>query len=101
MRNSSSMSAPIPDRSRLIHGMRDLRGLPKAHLHIHLEGGMRPATLQELAARYDMAVPAIRGYGDFTAFLGMYVAACDVLRQPGDWSRLIVEAAEDAAPAGA
>ena len=29
--------------------MRDLGTLPKAHLHLHLTGGMRPATLVELA----------------------------------------------------
>ena len=29
--------------------MRDLAALPKAHLHLHLTGGMRPQTLVELA----------------------------------------------------
>jgi adenosine deaminase len=81
--------------------MRDLKGLPKAHLHIHLEGGMRPDTLSELAARYSMPVPEVRGYGNFTVFAGMYVAACEVLQQLDDWRRLITEVAEDGAAAGA
>ncbi|HEY6424161.1 MAG TPA: hypothetical protein VIY28_13115 [Pseudonocardiaceae bacterium] len=29
--------------------MRDIRALPKAHLHLHLTGSMRPATLHEFA----------------------------------------------------
>ena len=81
--------------------MRDLAVLPKAHLHIHLEGAMRPGTLQELAAGYGMEVPTIRGFGNFSAFSGMYVAACDVLRTPADLRRLVFEVVEDAAVDGA
>jgi adenosine deaminase len=62
---------------------------------------MRPATLTELAGRYEMPVPDIRGFGSFTAFAGMYVAACEVLQTPEDWHRLIIESAEDGAAAGA
>lgn len=75
--------------------------LPKAHLHIHLEGGMRPDTLSELAGKYGMPVPEIRGYGSFPVFAGMYLAACEVLQHPDDWRRLITETVEDGAEAGA
>jgi adenosine deaminase len=80
---------------------RDLFALPKAHLHIHLEGGMRPATLAELAAKYGMEVPVVRGFGSFPMFADMYVAACDVLREPADLVRLIDDTLDDAKAAGA
>lgn len=68
--------------------MRDLATLPKAHLHIHLEAGMSPALLAQLAAKYDRDVPVIRGYGSFTAFSATYQAATDVLRDREDWELL-------------
>lgn len=79
---------------------RDLAVLPKAHLHVHLEGAMRPSTLAELAAGYGMEVPAIRGYGSFTAFADMYVTACEVLRTFDDMQRVVREVVEDTANAG-
>ena len=81
--------------------MRDLATLPKAHLHLHLEGAMRPTTLRELADAAGMAVPVIRGFGSFSAFSDMYVAACDVLQSDADLRRLIDEVVADAAAAGA
>ena len=81
--------------------MRPLATLPKAHLHLHLEGGMRPTTLVELAERAGMEVPPIRGYGNFAAFSDMYRAACAVLQTPADLARLIHEVVQDAASAGA
>jgi adenosine deaminase len=80
---------------------RNLADLPKAHLHLHLEGCMRPATLRELAQRYGLETPTVRGYGNFAAFHNMYVAALDVLREPADLSRLIEEVVDDAASDGA
>ena len=80
---------------------RNLADLPKAHLHLHLEGCMRPATLSELAERYGLETPSVRGYGDFAAFHNMYVAALDVLREPADLNRLIDEVVDDAASDGA
>jgi adenosine deaminase len=81
--------------------VRDLHGLPKAHLHLHLEGGMRPTTLAELAAGYDVPVPKIRGFGSFSAFASTYMAACDVLRTPADLTRLVSETIDDGVQAGA
>ncbi len=80
---------------------RDLRSLPKAHLHVHLEGAMRPSTLNDLCRRYAVAVPKIEGYGTFTVFAATYLAACDVLRSEADLRRLVAEVVEDAATAGA
>lgn len=62
---------------------------------------MRPGTLADLAARYGIEVPAIRGYGSFTAFADTYLAACDVLRTDDDLVRLVDETADDAVEAGA
>jgi adenosine deaminase len=81
--------------------MRDLGTLPKAHLHLHLEGAMRPGTLQEMAAESGIEVPPIRGFGSFAAFSGMYVAACEVLSTPEALQRLVREVVEDAAVDGA
>ena len=81
--------------------MRDLLSLPKAHLHLHLEGGMRPTTLEERAEHYGIPVPPITGFGSFAAFSSMYVAACDVLRTDDDLIRLVDEVVDDAAMAGA
>jgi adenosine deaminase len=80
---------------------RDLRALPKAHLHLHLEGGMRPATLLELAAQYGIAVPPVGSYKSFTEFAALYQAACAVLVTLDDLRRLVREAVEDAAESGA
>jgi adenosine deaminase len=80
---------------------RDLATLPKAELHLHLEGSMRPETLAELADAAGIPVPEIRGYGSFTAFAGTYLAACEVIRGYDDVLRLVREVAADRQAAGA
>ncbi|MCH9669965.1 MAG: adenosine deaminase [Gammaproteobacteria bacterium] len=83
--------------------MKDLKALPKAHLHIHLEGAMRPSTLAELCLRYSIATPPdTRGqkFDNFGGFVQTYFAACDCLRSKDDLARLILEVAEDAAEQG-
>jgi adenosine deaminase len=90
-----------PRRGRYVLGMRDLAALPKADLHVHLDACMRPSTLRELAARDDVPVPDVSGYGDFSKFAGVYLAACDVVRSDDDLRRLVRETIEDAASHGA
>ncbi len=81
---------------------RDLLRLPKAHLHVHLEGAMRSGTLRELSERYGVPVAERRGpFGTFAAFQELYLAARGVLRSFEDLSRLVDEVVEDAAADGA
>ncbi len=80
---------------------RDLGLLPKGHLHLHLEGAMRPETLRALAASAGISVPPVRGFSGFAAFADMYVAACQVLTSEAELRRLVREVVEDAAVDGA
>ncbi len=80
---------------------RDLQSLPKAHLHLHLEGAMRPETLVELAAHYAVALPPVGNYDSFSEFSAIYEAVCAVLRTHDDLRRLVRETVEDAAASGA
>ncbi|HYD09837.1 MAG TPA: adenosine deaminase [Acidimicrobiales bacterium] len=80
---------------------RELRALPKAHLHLHLEAAMRPSTLLELGAEHGIDVPDMASATTFTDFIALYEAATDVLRRPEDLQRLLRELAEDAAADGA
>lgn len=80
---------------------RDLARLPKAEIHLHLEGAMRPQTLRDLCAKHSVEMPTIPTIGpttrfrDFSAFVDVYVAACAVLRTEEDVRRLVLETAED------
>jgi adenosine deaminase len=78
---------------------RDLRQLPKAHLHLHLEGAMRPSTLVDLSAHYG-ATPPDPPDGSFETFIRLYRAAAAVLRTPDDYVRLVDEVVQDAAADG-
>jgi adenosine deaminase len=85
---------------------RDVRTLPKAHLHLHFTGSMRHTTLLELAARDGIALPeslvsewppqlsAADEKGWFR-FQRLYDVARSVLRTEDDVRRLVLEAAED------
>src|SRR4051812_50154853 len=63
-----------------------LRQLPKAELHLHLEGSVEPETLYEL----DPSTPieelrALYEYADFDAFLRAFGAVGKRLRTPADY----------------
>ncbi|NAZ75268.1 adenosine deaminase [Kineococcus sp. T13] len=81
--------------------MRDLRTLPKAHLHLHLEAAMRPSTMAELAAAAGVPVPSTSGYEDFTGFSQRYQGLIAVFGRRENILRVLDEAVEDAAAEGA
>jgi adenosine deaminase len=72
----------------------DLRLLPKAELHVHLEGAVRPATLEEFAARAGVSIP--RTFTDLNSFIKVYEAAWQTMTHPGDYARMVREYCEDA-----
>ncbi|MDT0308036.1 adenosine deaminase [Streptomyces sp. DSM 44917] len=85
---------------------RDIRSLPKAHLHLHFTGSMRPGTLLELADKYGVHLPeALRGgkpprlratdERGWFRFQRLYDIARSCLREPEDIRRLVREAAEE------
>jgi adenosine deaminase len=85
--------------------MRDLRALPKAELHIHLEGSIRVATIRELADRNGVPVPhGLRDdawrFDGFMDFIGNYGEACALLASADDFRRVAEEFCEDLAFAG-
>ena len=68
-----------------------IRRLPKAELHLHLEGTVTPATLVELSQRHDaapIALPeaeALYHFTDFTGFLLAFKAVSERLITPEDY----------------
>jgi aminodeoxyfutalosine deaminase len=71
-----------------------LSALPKAELHLHLEGTIEPATVAELAARYGDAVEpadvsARYATRDFAAFIEAYKWVTSYLRRPDDYARVV------------
>ncbi|CAL9510298.1 adenosine deaminase [Streptomyces sp. enrichment culture] len=86
--------------------VRDLKLLPKAHLHLHFTGSMRPSTLLELADKYGVHLPDALTGGEppqlratdergWFRFQRLYDIARSCLREPDDIRRLVLEAAEE------
>lgn len=90
--------------------MRDLSLLPKAHLHLHFTGSMRPGTLIELATEQGVRLPRAlldaeplrlepdeRGWFRFQR---LYDSARAVVRSEAVMRRVVMEAAADDAAEG-
>ncbi|WP_406726037.1 adenosine deaminase [Streptomyces sp. GD-15H] len=90
--------------------VRNVQLLPKAHLHLHFTGSMRPATVLELADKYGVRLPdtltdaltsgeppSLRATDErgWFRFQRLYDAARSCLREPEDIHRLVLEAAEE------
>jgi aminodeoxyfutalosine deaminase len=68
-----------------------IRTLPKAELHLHLEGSIEPSTLLELRQRHNMPgatpteVAELYNYKDFAGFLSAFKDVTGHLRTPEDY----------------
>jgi len=85
-----------------------LRGMPKAELHIHIEGSLEPELIFKLAQRNGVALPyasvealrAAYAFTDLQSFLDIYYAGASVLLKEEDffdmaWAYLEKAAAEN------
>src|ERR1700727_2481289 len=70
-----------------------IRGLPKAELHVHIEGTLEPELAFQLAAKHRVKLPyesveelrrAYR-FSSLQSFLDIYYAGADVLRDEEDF----------------
>ena len=77
-----------------------IAALPKAELHLHLEGSIRPATVVELAARHGTKVTleetaARYQYADFKGFLDAFRWVTGFLRTPEDFELITDRLADE------
>ena len=70
-----------------------IRGIPKAELHLHIEGSLEPEMVFALAAKHGVKLPyasveALRAayqFDNLQSFLDLYYAGADVLRDEEDF----------------
>lgn len=72
--------------------------MPKAEVHLHLEGSITPGLLHRLAVKYqtdlkdlgiDQIVEMVYRYKDFAGFLKSFGYICRHLREPADYTALL------------
>jgi adenosine deaminase len=88
--------------------VRSLNRLPKAELHVHLEGTAPPELVSRIAARNGVALPEqmLREdgrfrYSDFLDFLRTYDLAASVIRTGEDYRDITYEYLCECAAGGA
>ena len=75
------------------------QALPKAELHVHLEGSIEPLTVVELAARHGVTVTLAEASaryapGDFARFIESFIWVTSFLREPEDYALIARRFAE-------
>jgi adenosine deaminase len=71
--------------------------MPKAELHLHLEGTISPETLWAMAARNHVALPvgslaelrALYAFESFAKFIDLWLAMCACLKTPADYEEMV------------
>lgn len=79
--------------------------IPKVELHCHVEGTIRPSTVEELAKKNGRSLPVedvteLYRYGSLNEFLSIFWFVQEMLAEPEDWERAAYESVVDAAPHG-
>jgi len=83
-----------------------VRALPKAELHLHLEGTVNATTLVELSRRVDSTpmtleeAEAVYNYTDFTGFLNAFHIVAKKIAGPGEYELVTTRMIEQLAAAG-
>jgi aminodeoxyfutalosine deaminase len=76
-----------------------IASLPKAELHLHLEGSIQPATVCTLTARHGVVISEeeVRqryAYRDFPGFIEAFKWVTSFLREPQDYALIVHDLAE-------
>lgn len=83
------------------------RKIPKAELHLHLEGAVAAATVADLAKQNGVALPPFDSpaelyqFHDLPTFLVVYNLVCESIRTAADFQRTTFEMLERCAESGA
>src|SRR3990172_1235606 len=95
-------------REDTVNLLQRLHALPKAELHVHLDGSLRPDTLIGLAAEYGLPLPSsdpatianymhVTGARDLVEYLDRFRITLGVMQTEAALERIAYELAEDAA----